>query len=79
MGSALAGKSKEVDLEQRLGRMVELQDDVLNHMSKYERLKLKEDCIKASVRVEAFISTVSATVDAAKQIQKKTKSYLDGI
>jgi len=48
-------------------------------MSKFERLKLKADCIQASERVEAFISTVSATVDAAKAIQKKTKSYLDGI
>jgi hypothetical protein len=59
--------------------MVELQDDVLNHMSKYERVRLKEDCLQASERVEAFISTVSATVDAAKAIQKKTKSYLDGV
>ena len=79
MGSACAGKSKELDLQKQLDRMVELQDDVLNHMSKYERVKLKDDCILASEKVEAFISAVSATVDAAKVIQKKTKSYLEGI
>ena len=66
-------------MQRQIERLTELQEDVLNHCSKYEKIKSKEEALPALEKLEAFVSTMSAAIDAAKAIIKKSKQYLDAL
>ena len=73
------GDQKAQVLERQLALAVELQDTVLGILAKAEANKDDTKISEYKEKMEGFISTMSATIDAMKATMSKHKQYINGL